>query len=732
MKFNKKVTTKNFQRLFLAGLLTFLSSSQAADYYVSTDGSDDNAGSKSAPFKTIQKAASILKPGDKCIIRGGRYHETIKIENINAAEEKPIIFTAFAGEKVTLDGSVPITSKWTKYKTGIYKTKLDHDIWQLFAGGKSMSSARWPNGNWIDGSLWDSQNSMAWPEKERSEFGHHYNEGLKKLDFSLADGGFIVVGSGSFKTYKSPIIDHKAGSDNFVYDTNGVHQHTMGFTVDRHLYFLEGKLGLLDTPGEWFYEPSDKTLYLWPLDNASPDRLDIKGKVQSYAFDLSNSSHIQIRGLNFFGTTFQAIDCSNITIEDCGFLYPSYSKRMLHDLSEMDVTKMLVAEEFTPAYNKVINCKFEYADGPALEMNGLGNTIENCYMHDIDYSCTYKGGYTLNMIDSPELTFRRNTIHTTGPSELFKAGIRNLIELNDLSRSGYFQNDGSMIQVSVKQQDRNVTHYNWIHDSVKQGFRFDNSNKPNSPWGENGRAHHNVAWNVGRQFIKGDKHFIHNNLCFDCEKNDLSISSKIEIQGRNFSTITRNNIAGMLSGDINKPLKDSPLPGIASHNWTGLERKAEVRTQLRDPDNFDFRPKADSELVDAGSTEVGIKLDYLGDAPDIGPYEYGDKNYWIAGRQGPRASVPIPPDGTTTAKIDADLMWLKAYKTELHDVYFGSSEKAVSAATKKSKEYKASQTSNIFDPAAGNLEHGKTYYWRIDAVKNGNVIKGNVWSFTTE
>jgi hypothetical protein len=74
---------------------------------------------------------------------------------------------------------------------------------------------------------------------------------------------------------------------------------------------------------------------------------------------------------------------------------------------------------------------------------------------------------------------------------------------------------------------------------VKQGFRFDNSNKPNSPWGENGRAHHNVAWNVARQFIKGDKHFVHNDLCFDCAMNDLSVSSNMAIQGRNFSTITR-------------------------------------------------------------------------------------------------------------------------------------------------------------------------------------------------
>ena len=45
------------------------------------------------------------------------------------------------------------------------------------------------------------------------------------------------------------------------------------------------------------------------------------------------------------------------------------------------------------------------------------------------------------MIDAPELVFRRNMVHTTGASETVKAGVRSLIELNDLSRSGYLQNN---------------------------------------------------------------------------------------------------------------------------------------------------------------------------------------------------------------------------------------------------------------------------------------------------
>lgn len=703
----------------------------AREYYVATDGDDGNPGNKNSPLRTIQRAADKMKEGDICLIRSGKYHEQVVIRNSSGTATRPIVFTAYEKERVTLDGSIAINQKWKKYKGHIYSTKIDQDIWQLFGDGKSMSSARWPNGNWNDGSIWDKSKSMAWPEKERSTFGHHFNKELTALDFSLADGGIIIVNSGSFKTYKAFIIEHRSSSDNFIYDTTNVKVHfSYRDRIFLHGYFLEGKLGLLDTAGEWFFEPRDKTLYLWPPNNGDANELEIRGKTQSYAFDVGKSSFIEIRGLNFFATTVRFKQSRNVTIEDCNFLYPSYSKRMLRDLSPTPATQLVVDKEFDPAENTVRNCVFEYMDGPAMEMNGVGNVIENCYMHDVDYSCTYKGGWTLNMIDAPELIFRRNTIHSTGASELFKAGVRNVIELNNLSRSGYMQNDGSMVQISVKQQDRSETRYNWVHHSVKQGLRFDNSNIPNSPWGENGRLHHNVAWQTDRIFFKGDKHFIYSNLCFDNDKNDLIISSNVAINGRNYETITRNNIANKISGHRTRPGVDYPLPGIADHNWDGTAKGKDVRSQLRDPDNLDFRPRADSDLIDAGVVIKGMDHRYLGKAPDIGPYEFGDENYWIPGYQAPQASTPVPPDGATNVKIDADLMWLGGYKAETHNVYFGIDSVRIAYASRASEQFKGMQTNNIFSPA--ELTNGKTYFWRIDAMREDGIIKGNVWQFTVE
>jgi hypothetical protein len=541
---------KPLNALFTLVLLS--SGASAADYYVAINGSDANKGSLESPFRTIARAAKAMQPGDTTSVREGRYHEKIVLKGLQGSEEEPFTFVAYQNEQVTLDGAIPIDTRWEKYRGDIYRTRIETPVWQLFIGGKSLSSARWPNGNWDDGSIWDKTRSMMWPQggmlayrrdQEKQALtqgegeGHYRNEQLRTLDFSLADGGILIVTSGSFRTFKSFITAHQPRSDRFDFDASTVRVHfSYRDRIERHGYFLEGKKELIDVENEWFYEPEDGMLYLWAEDGADPSGLEVRGKVQSYAFDGEDCGHIRLAGFRFFGTTVSFRNCRNITIEDSHFLYPSYSKRMLRDITPMDVTRLLVGNEDAPAHHVIRNNVFEYMDGPALELNGLGNLVENNTFHHVDYSCTYAGGYTLNMIDATELVFRRNTIHTTGASETFKAGKRNIVELNDISRTGLLQNDGSTVQVSVKSQDRSFTRYNWVHDTVKQGLRFDNSNLPNSPWGENGTMHHNVAWKTDRVFFKGDRHFIFNNLVFDSDKNDLIISSNKAINGFNYRT----------------------------------------------------------------------------------------------------------------------------------------------------------------------------------------------------
>ena len=46
-------------------------------YYVSTDGSNENLGTIDLPFKTIQCASNIAKPGDTILVQPGIYRERV-------------------------------------------------------------------------------------------------------------------------------------------------------------------------------------------------------------------------------------------------------------------------------------------------------------------------------------------------------------------------------------------------------------------------------------------------------------------------------------------------------------------------------------------------------------------------------------------------------------------------------------------------------------------------------
>jgi len=72
-------------------------------YFVSPMGDDNNAGSPTSPWKTLQHAINNLQPGEKLLIREGIYKEYVSLKK-SGTGEKPIIVSAFQGEEVVLDG----------------------------------------------------------------------------------------------------------------------------------------------------------------------------------------------------------------------------------------------------------------------------------------------------------------------------------------------------------------------------------------------------------------------------------------------------------------------------------------------------------------------------------------------------------------------------------------------------------------------------------------------------
>ena len=117
-----------------------------------------------------------------------------------------------------------------------------------------------------------------------------------------------------------------------------------------------------------------------------------------------------------------------------------------------------------------------------------------------------------------------NTVHLTGASSVLSIGDAPKIFYNEVWDVGHLQTDGAVVQVMQGEAPGAEIAYNWIHDVIKYGARFDAPiNQVGT--GANGTMHHNVIWNAtGGLMVKGDYHNIHNNTVFNSsEKNDLII-----------------------------------------------------------------------------------------------------------------------------------------------------------------------------------------------------------------
>jgi len=93
-------------------------------YYVdgnNPSASDGNQGTADHPFKTISKAAEIMEPGDRVIIREGEYRETVHPARGGESAEKMITYEAAAGAKVIISGSFLLDIKrWKEGRGWIY------------------------------------------------------------------------------------------------------------------------------------------------------------------------------------------------------------------------------------------------------------------------------------------------------------------------------------------------------------------------------------------------------------------------------------------------------------------------------------------------------------------------------------------------------------------------------------------------------------------------------------
>ena len=82
-------------------------------FCVSTTGSDQNTGSCTAPWRSIQKALNTLKPGQTALVRAGIYDEYPRAVR-SGTKASRIVVRPYAGESVVLHGRLRIEADYIR------------------------------------------------------------------------------------------------------------------------------------------------------------------------------------------------------------------------------------------------------------------------------------------------------------------------------------------------------------------------------------------------------------------------------------------------------------------------------------------------------------------------------------------------------------------------------------------------------------------------------------------
>jgi len=226
-------------------LLLFISPLLAATYYVAKDGSGN--------YSSIQAAADAVGPGDKVIIKAGKYNEKVTIKT-SGTSGNPIVFEGEGGPKsewlTIVDASQRITG-WQSYqqstqshsyriKTSTIESKIGYKPGIMLLGDKMLG--------WV---------------KENSDHGMDKGDG--------------------FDLFKSGADDKKIIAE-----------------------FQGGSAKIFDVVFAVWGNKNDGYTYINFRDGANPDNLDVRAAAKnSGTFDLSGRSYVTIRNLKVQGGHYQ-------------------------------------------------------------------------------------------------------------------------------------------------------------------------------------------------------------------------------------------------------------------------------------------------------------------------------------------------------------------------------------------------------------------------------------------
>lgn len=414
------------RKVLLVFLCTLSIAAHAADYFVSSSGSDSANGlSSTTPWQSISKINSVFstfKPGDRILFkRGDRFYGSLKISGSGSAGS-PITISAYGtGASPVISGFTTI-SGWTNYGGGIYSKAISCQSRPNMVTVNDVNTpiGRWPNSGFL---FIDS---------------HVSNTSITDSDLPSSPdwtGAEVVIRKNEYIWDRNKITDH----------TGTTIQYSSGSgysAINGYGYFLQNSLNTLDQPGEWYYDGS--TFYMY-FGTANPDSYVVKVSSIDQLVSLPDKNYITFDNIAFEGANLYAIQINNsdyVTIQNCVIKFTG-------------TTAVYGPYNGSSPYCKITNNSISNSNNSAIKLMGdhTNATVTN--------NIITKTGLIIGMGESGDATYNAlvaygsgslvqyNVIENTGYIGIHFSGDNTVVSNNYVNKYNLVKNDGGGIYTYV-------------------------------------------------------------------------------------------------------------------------------------------------------------------------------------------------------------------------------------------------------------------------------------------
>lgn len=281
--------------LLTALVYSYSASIMATSYYLSEKGSDSNSGTnKALPWRTLQKLDEQMKlvmPGDSILLESGStFYGTIKIDTTDV-----YVGAYGSGSKPIVDGSITI-SRWKYFARNIWAASCDECMagaGNLFINGIPQVLGRYPDSRllYISGT---SQSQSSLTDTTLNFTDDYWNNAEVVVRSSRWTFDNLTVNTYTNKTFS------------FKNSASYSLQNRFG-------YFIQNHISTLDKHGEWYFDSSEKKMYVYLDDGIKPSQFLIEASIRNVGLTAVGIKNVTIENITFTDFRVAGVQILNST-----------------------------------------------------------------------------------------------------------------------------------------------------------------------------------------------------------------------------------------------------------------------------------------------------------------------------------------------------------------------------------------------------------------------------------